>query len=218
MMSGRCRPSEPLCGTVQADISEPVGAPAAQGRGLPRVVGDRSTRSEDGREGGAGKSRTDAHGVLVVLMRRQSSRGRPISSAVSKRTPTSTSSARPGRDRPSGLCSWGSAGQHELLTPVSARALIGAKQPRGATRPSSGAEFWIERCALPWGTTLPRRGRQQCAGEALARQKCVSRHGAICHSESLRQRSSVARFLETRRVATPLCLQGNATDRAASRR
>ena len=189
MMSGRCRPSEPLCGTVQADISEPVGAPAAQGRDLPRVVGDRSTRSEDGREGGAGKSRTDAHGVLVVLMRRQSSRGRPISSAVSKRTPTSTSSARPGRDRPSGLCSWGSAGQHELLTPVSARALIGAKQPRGATRPSSGAEFWIERCALPWGTTLPRRGRQQCAGEALARQKCVSRHGAICHSESLRQRS-----------------------------
>ena len=179
MMSGRCRPSEPLCGTVQADISEPVGAPAAQGRGLPRVVGDRSTRSEDGREGGAGKSRTDAHGELVVLMCRQSSRGRPISSAVSKSTPKSTSSARPGRDRPSGLCSWGSAGQHELLTPVSARALIGAKQPRGATRPSSGAEFWIERCALPWGTTLPRRGRQRCAGEALARQKCGSGHGML---------------------------------------
>ena len=102
---------------------------------------------------------------------RQSSRGRPISSVVSKSTPKSTSSARPGRGGTSGLCSWGSAGQHELLTPVSARALIGAKQPRGATRPSSGAEFWIERRALPWVTTLPRCGRQRCAGEALARQK-----------------------------------------------
>ena len=136
-------PVRRVCGTVQADISEPVGAPAAHGRALPRLVGGRSTRSEDGREGGAGESRTDAHGVLVVLMCRQSSRGRPISSAVSKSTPKSTSSARLGRGVPSGSCSWRSAGQHELLTPVSARALIGAKQPRGATRPSSGAEFWI---------------------------------------------------------------------------
>ena len=120
----------------------------------------------------------------------------------------------------SGLCSWCSAGQHELLTPVSARALIGAKQPRGVARPSSGAEFWIERYALPWGTTLPRRGRQQCAGKALARQKCVMAQFAtasLCAALSVSPGRLGAHDVETLGRPTPGAAQ-NCVARARARK